>query len=296
VKKNLVFFLVLTTCLFISILFFIQELKKDVPDFLGISIIFLTSFVGFSVGLFIKKYNFLDFLKVLLPATVSIITSVWLFSSGYLNLQRAIIQNEIIEFKEEKKMVFEELEILKDSLVDTQKQLESKNAQVDFLENEIVIFEKIMEETKKETSEYRQLNREYLELTINTKNDFNNWPPKLILNSIDLGTRPINISLMVKDIDGEILTDQEIGVFCANLSAKCAIIFDQKEKKFFIKLNIEDEQQIRTGILNIRIAKVANLNEDGYTFRNADDLYLPLAKADYSLTLKNFYSKSFKIK
>ena len=56
---------------------------------------------GYFIGWFIKKYTFQELLKTLLPTTATILATIWLLSTGYLDIKAENLKKDISEFEKD---------------------------------------------------------------------------------------------------------------------------------------------------------------------------------------------------
>jgi hypothetical protein len=151
--------IILAIILFIeAIIYLFTPSKSDFGLLMSYSLIigFFTLLSGWIIGKD-KKNGVIDFLKILLPASVSILGTIWLFSSGYLNLVR---ENLVVEKRN--------LEIIQDSLSLKEEELFEKMEEILMKDKKIKSYEESVDEIKKESKEkgeaiiiLQKINKEY---------------------------------------------------------------------------------------------------------------------------------------
>lgn len=283
----------------LSIFYLILPRHTDKGIILSYS--FLIGSFSFLSGWIIGKdrnNGVLDFLKILFPATISILGSIWLFSSGYLNLRAENLKNDITKFEKDTLNLKTSLRLFqhsKDSILDLKISLEKENDSL-IATNKILATnsQKNSTDLERENAKLRYKNEKLSPLLKNID------IPVIALKSIDLTDIRREIKITFYDKNGRILTDKDITVIAHSTWASQYI---NSENCFLIKFfppphevipanNFQDEVLKKTK--TISIYKVTDrLSPNETTEENLSrsfykSIKLPFATASYEIILNDF--------
>ncbi|WP_273567735.1 hypothetical protein [Maribacter halichondriae] len=248
-----------------------------------------------------------DFLKVLLPTILAILSLIYALSSGLFNIKnetlqknKANLQYEINEFEKKQRIASDELKSLEDSIHSRQVQLELKTKEVDKKEKEIESFQKEIEEIKKESiekekaiEELTELNQEFdKQLKIRLKNI---EKPIVEIVNVDLEPSSLHIKVSVYDSNMKLLTNKDIALLNNDEMSMPSKGFDEKTGMFnyspHIYAGLSLSGKWKQHLFGLTI--VGKVVDTSVNYRGYDDSYhktisLPYMSAEYRIILNDF--------
>jgi len=173
---------------------------------------------GYFIGWFIKKYTFQELLKTLLPTSATILATIWLLSTGYLDIKAENLKKDISEFEKDtfslkseiRKILFQRDSInnLKDNIIEQKDSIWNLYQQ---LEDKVAIYPQI----ERENARLKLANKRIPELEQSLKRLNNSTRTYRDIHLKSIRNRDINSNLMIFKVTnqyGKSLTSKEVEI------------------------------------------------------------------------------------
>ena len=281
------------------IIFFNYSIESSNLKLLLLSIIM--GILVFFVGWFIKKYSLKEFLQSLLPTSATILGTIWLLSTGYLDIKAENLKNDISKFKNDTLELKMNLRVLKNS----KDSLKSLNEFLIEEKDSLIITNKILKSNSQK--KYSILEIENAKLNYETQKYhtiLKNKPVIIVLETEKNGDNyeskkieyifPEN-HVQILDKNLNILNAESISVF-QHAEMLQPLPFIEKEKRFIVS-------PMDIGLYKISSINGKLISESGYfqfTITNSvrnpysnevkyiKNIKLPLGTSNYTIILNDF--------